>query len=75
MVRKRRVFVDTSVFGGCFGEEFDRRSRQFFEEARSGRFNIVVSQTILDERKDAPERVRDVFLGISEASELVENHF
>jgi predicted nucleic acid-binding protein len=51
------VFVDTSVFGGCFDEEFDRHSKRFFEEVRSGRFEIVVSQTVLDELDKAPQHV------------------
>ena len=70
-MRKLRVFVDTSVFGGCFDEEFERHSKQFFEEVRSGRFEIVVSQTVLDELEGAPARVREVFAEISENSVLV----
>jgi len=27
-----RVYVDTSVFGGCLDKEFDRASRKFFAE-------------------------------------------
>lgn len=56
-MRKLRVFVDSSVFGGCFDKEFERHSRQFFEEVRSGRFEIVVSQTVLDELDKAPIHV------------------
>ena len=70
-MHKLRVFVDTSVFGGCFDEEFEHHSKRFFEEVRSGRFEIVVSQTVLDELEDAPVRVRGVFADISADSVLV----
>ena len=56
-MRKLRVFVDTSVFGGCFDEEFERHSKRFFEEVRSGRFEILVSQRVLDELEAAPAHV------------------
>jgi len=72
-VRKLRVFVDTSVFGGCFDEEFDRHSKWFFEEVRSGRFEIVVSQTVLDELKAAPEQIKvfvSKLMGFVEVVEL-----
>lgn len=69
-MRKLRVFVDTSVFGGCFDEEFARHSRHFFEEVRSGRFEIVVSPTVLDELEGAPERVRKLFAETSDYTVL-----
>jgi predicted nucleic acid-binding protein len=44
-----RIYADTSVFGGCFDEEFERESRQLFEEVCSGRFILVVSETVIEE--------------------------
>lgn len=53
-----KVFVDTSVFGGCFDEEFEKESRLFFDEVKTGRFQIVVSDTVMKEIKKAPEHIR-----------------
>ncbi|GMU24264.1 MAG: hypothetical protein AMXMBFR13_43390 [Phycisphaerae bacterium] len=41
--RRLRVYADTSVFGGCFDEEFASASRTFFDEVKAGRFTLVVS--------------------------------
>ena len=38
-----RVYVDTSVFGGVFDEEFTGPSNVFFSQAEEGAFEIVVS--------------------------------
>lgn len=46
-----RVYVDTSVFGGAFDEGFREASRAFFEEARVGRFKIVVSNVVLEAKR------------------------
>jgi hypothetical protein len=42
-VKRLRIYADTSVFGGCFDDEFQRISRQFFAEVASGRFIVVIS--------------------------------
>lgn len=56
--RARRVYVDTSVFGGCEDEEFREASRMLFELFRRGELTLVFSRTTLDELKRAPARVR-----------------
>jgi len=58
-MKRQRVCADTSVFGGCFDDEFSDDSREFFAEVRAGRFVLVMSTTTLDELKEAPQRVRD----------------
>lgn len=58
MMRPLRVYADTSVFGGCFDDEFKTESIRFFEEVRDGEFISVVSDVTLDELALAPEGVR-----------------
>lgn len=58
--RVLRVYADTSVFGGCFDDEFRTESVGFFEEVRQGRFIVVVSDVTLDELELAPDHVRGV---------------
>ena len=58
--RTLRVYADTSVFGGCFDDEFRAESIGFFEEVRSSRFVLVASDVVLDELGLAPESVRRI---------------
>jgi predicted nucleic acid-binding protein len=53
-----RLYLDTSVFGGCFDEEFSEASNRLFETVREGAFRVVVSRTTIDELNRAPEHVR-----------------
>lgn len=60
-----RVYADTSVFGGCFDDEFREASRGFFSCIKEGTFRLVVSETILLELQDAPDNVREVLAGLA----------
>jgi hypothetical protein len=62
--RTLRVYADTSVFGGCFDDEFRAESIGFFEEVRAGRFILVVSDVTLEELSLAPEPVRRILAGL-----------
>ncbi|NOS99511.1 MAG: hypothetical protein HOP29_02670 [Phycisphaerales bacterium] len=56
--RVHRVYVDTSVFGGCFEDQFESDSSRIFELGRSGRLILVVSDIVLAELAPAPPEVR-----------------
>ncbi len=62
--RPLRVYADTSVFGGCFDDEFKAESVRFFDEARQGQFVVVVSNVTLDELELAPDPVRSVLAAL-----------
>ena len=64
MKKPLRVYADTSVFGGCFDDEFKKESFRFFEQVRQGQFVVVVSDVTLDELELAPEEVRAVLAGL-----------
>lgn len=36
-----RIYVDTSVFGGVFDNEFDLASQKFFDQVKRGTSNIL----------------------------------
>ena len=59
-----RVYADTSVFGGCFDDEFKAERVRFFEEVRQGQFVVVISNVTLDELELAPDPVRGVLGGL-----------
>ena len=70
--RPVRIYVDTSVFGGAFDQEFREASRVFFGMARSGEFTLVISSTVSDELRDAPEPVRTFFRELGAYIEVAE---
>jgi hypothetical protein len=63
---KLRVYVDTSVFGGCFDEEFMEPSNQLIKEIRSCKKTLVISDLTLQEIESAPDEVKNVLQSISE---------
>jgi len=58
---KQRVYVDTSVIGGCFDKEFEEWSNRLFEDFKLGKRIAVISDITLDELSDAPKRVQNNF--------------
>jgi predicted nucleic acid-binding protein len=63
---KQRVYIDTSVIGGCFDSEFEEWSNKLFDDFKSGKKVAVISDITLDELADAPERVQENFRKIPE---------
>ncbi|MDY7009912.1 MAG: PIN domain-containing protein [Planctomycetota bacterium] len=57
-MRRIRVYVDTSVFGGTQDDEFADVSRCFFERVKVGDFIVLVSRMILREVSRAPKKVQ-----------------
>jgi predicted nucleic acid-binding protein len=55
---KRRIYTDTSVFGGYYDEEFQEPSRRLFERFEQGLDLLVLSDLTRLELRAAPERVR-----------------
>ena len=61
-----RIYLDTSVFGGCFDVEFAEESLAIFELIRSGIYRGVVSEIVFEELENAPQRVREIILTLPE---------
>ncbi len=66
-MKRLRIYLDTSVFGGCFDPEFEVESNKLFEEIRFGRFALVLSTTTLRELEAAPENVRRLLVSVPHA--------
>ena len=58
---KRRIYVDTSVFGGVFDSEFRNASIVFFDQVRKGEFTIITSPVVIDEISLAPFEIQKVY--------------
>ena len=56
-----RVYVDTSVVGGMFDPEFERRTKPFWNAVADGRIRIIVSDILEEELAKAPEHVQAFF--------------
>ncbi|HRT05601.1 MAG TPA: PIN domain-containing protein [Kiritimatiellia bacterium] len=63
-MKTQRIYLDTSVFGGCFDEEFAKESLRLLAQIKAGKFRLVMSSAVLAELKGAPACVRDEFEGI-----------
>jgi hypothetical protein len=57
---RQRIYIDTSVIGGCLDDEFSTWSKLLFDEFRSGVKIAVVSDLTLQELDDAPEEVSEI---------------
>jgi hypothetical protein len=55
-----KFYVDTSVWGGYEDKEFSEWTIPFFEQARQGRFTIVLSDVTIGELEKAPEIIREL---------------
>jgi len=59
-MKTERIYVDTSVLGGCFDVEFAIWSNGLIEDFRRSVFRPVLSDVTAIEVAKAPERVRDL---------------
>lgn len=64
----QRVYLDTSVIGGCLDKEFQEWSKQLFDEFKAGKKIAVISDITLAEIENAREEVRNLLKLIPEES-------
>lgn len=57
---KQRIYIDTSVFGGYFDEEFKEHTTPLFDRILSGEFIVLYSTVTQDELENAPEKVKNL---------------
>lgn len=59
-----RVYIDTSVIGGCLDEEFRDGSITFINKVKNGDIIAVISELTDIELRDAPEEVQKIIKDI-----------
>ena len=59
-MERLRIYIDTSVLGGCFDAEFAQWSNGLVRDFRAGRLVPVLSDVTAAEVVDAPARVREL---------------
>lgn len=63
-----RVYIDTSVVGGCFDDEFSQESLMLFEMAKLGELVLLISNILADELLLAPEQVQRIITELPQKS-------
>ncbi len=58
-MHKLRIYIDTSVIGGCFDEEFAEWSNKLFDEFIAGKKIAVISDITTKELIDAPIYIKN----------------
>jgi hypothetical protein len=64
MKKVRRIYLDTSVIGGCCDDEFAWWSKRLIHEFASGRLIPVISSLTIAEIINAPTAVQNILEGI-----------
>ncbi len=64
---KQRIYVDTSVIGGCIDKEFAQFSNKLIDLFNRGEMIILVSDLTLRELEPAPIEVKRIVPGIPDA--------
>ena len=82
---KQRIYIDTSVAGGYFDNEFSTDSKKFFALVKKGEVIVIISSLLESELIPAPENVRELIEHLpsihlekveqtEEATQLAENY-
>lgn len=61
---KQRLYIDTSVFGGFFDDEFSEFTKPLFTRIQQDEFIIMFSSITQDELSYAPENVKNLVKSI-----------
>jgi len=59
-MRTPTLYLDTSVLGGYFDDEFKDATRELWRQMEQRRFQFFTSLVTVDELNEAPERVREL---------------
>lgn len=63
-----RVYIDTSVIGGCLDEEFAEESQRVFELAKAGYLQLLLSDVVIRELEHAPPAAKTMLEDLPESS-------
>ncbi|GHU65329.1 hypothetical protein FACS1894123_11160 [Bacteroidia bacterium] len=63
--RKLVLYLDTSVIGGYYDDEFSLDTQELFREIKDKKYDIFISDLTLKELLNAPERVRNLLHNLS----------
>jgi predicted nucleic acid-binding protein len=61
---KQRIYLDTSVFGGYFDDEFAEHTIPLFDRLKNNEFTLLFSTVTQDELENAPNNVKELVKSI-----------
>jgi len=61
---KQRIYIDTSVFGGYYDEEFEEFTKPLFDRILKDEFILLFSTVTQDELENAPTQVQELVKGM-----------
>lgn len=64
------IYIDTSVVGGYFDNEFEKDTIPFFDRVRHGELTIMVSDLLQAELLRAPDFVKELLRSIPDAQKV-----
>ncbi|MBK8553994.1 MAG: PIN domain protein [Ignavibacteria bacterium] len=73
-MKKTKIYLDTSVIGGCFDEEFSEDSIHLIEQIITGDRIGVISDITENEVSKAPAKVRDHFDSYKQILEILKTN-
>ena len=65
--RIKRVYVDSSAVGGKFNKRLAEQTKPFWDAVESGKITIIVSDVLVDELGNAPERAKEFYRSLPES--------
>ncbi|MDJ0661333.1 MAG: PIN domain-containing protein [Crocosphaera sp.] len=63
-MKKLRVYLDTSVIGGCLDDEFSVEYNKVIKAIKEEIFILLISKIVINELINAPQKVKDILLSI-----------
>lgn len=70
-MKKRAIYVDTSVIGGCCDQEFQEWSNGILKDFQAGTFKLLLSELIDAEIEDAPEEVKKIYVKFRHCTDTI----
>ena len=71
-MRTPTLYLDTSVLGGYFDDEFKEATQELWRQMKQGRFRFLTSLVTVDELTEAPERVRELLTTAFAPGDIIE---
>jgi predicted nucleic acid-binding protein len=59
-MKKQKVYIDTSIVGGFFDEEFAEETQALFARMKNKEITFIVSDVLKQELSKAPQQVREL---------------
>ena len=71
MKKKTKIYVDTSVIGGCLDSEFEKWSNGLFKDFEFDFYTPVISEIVVAEITQAPKEVIEIYSQLLEYDPII----